>query len=98
MFGHKRTISSLTIDYTDLYILPRGRIYERVQVGSMELGGHVRHGHPEPESCKGLLAKRAFGKRVRATATQVRPHARFASELRSVPDQAGVKEPVRKST
>ena len=49
--------SCRTIDYAGLYILPHGRIYERLQAGSIALGAHVRQCHSEPEDCKGLLAK-----------------------------------------
>src|ERR1043165_600194 len=49
-------VSCLTIDYAGLYILPHGRIYERLQAGSIALGAHVRQCHSEREDCKGLSA------------------------------------------
>ena len=47
----------LTSDYAGLYILPNGRIYERVEAGSTWLGAHLRHCQAEPRDCKGLFAK-----------------------------------------
>ena len=66
-------VSCLTIDYAGLYILPHGRIYERLQAGSIALGAHVRQCHSEPEDCKGLehnQEMRFLDPRVHDTATR----------------------------
>src|ERR1051326_5835378 len=65
--------SCRTIDYAGLYILPHGRIYERLQAGSIALGAHVRQCHSEPEDCKGLehnQEMRFLDPRVHDTATR----------------------------